>query len=503
MRRFATCAALLLLVAGCAVPAAVVQPGTETTFDVAVIGGTPEGVSAAVGAARQGKRVVLIEEEARLGGTMVLAGLNSVDLNRAPDGELLNGGIFAEWYRQVEGDSFDTGTAEQVFRDLVQTEPNITLWMGTKVTGVRSSSSRISGITVNRSGRSLTVRAERYIDSTEDADVAAAAGVQFTLGREDYTGRPDGQAVTLVFGLTGIDWERASAYLEGDGDPHTGATERSLWGYGDVMDRYVPVSPRIGMRGLNVGKQNDGSALVNALWIFGVDPLRAESRQEAIEVAQSELPAILAYIRRYCPGFETVELSGTASHLYVRETRHLAEALYMLTIDDVLENRDQPDAVAYGSYPVDIQASAPGEGVTIVGVPRRYAVPLRSLIPRSLENLLVASRSAGYSSLAHGSARTIPVGMAVAQAAGVAAAISIDQGVTLQALAADPTMVAAVQDALRAQGVTLAPFSEPSPLDGHPYADQIRQLRRRGLYAAGYENDYSLDRVKAMQYWAP
>lgn len=462
-------------------------------FEVVVLGGTPEGVAAAVAAAREGRRVLLAEPGGSLGGIMTRGGLNTVDLNRGPDWQLLNGGLFEEWYRRVEGDSFDVSTASRAFAALVGAERNITLWLNTGIGRPVVTDGQVRAVTLLTDRGPMPVRALRFIDATADAEVAAVAGVGFTVGRSDYVGRVQGQAVTLVFRLTGVNWGRAAAYLEADGDPASGSSARSLWGYSEIMYGYTSREPRVGVRGLNVGRQNDGSVLINALWVFGVNALDNGSLAEARRLAEAELPRLAEYIRRNCPGFEGAQLAGTADDLYVRESRHMSDALYQLTIDDVLENRDQPDAVAYGSYPVDIQAAVPGERVRIVGVPRRYAVPLRSLIPARHGNLAVASRSAGYTSLAHGSARTVPVGMAAAQAAGVAAAVSLEEGVSLPALALRPDLVARVQERLRAQGVRLAPFSEPSPLDGSPFAEHVRFFRRRGLVEAGYTNNYRLE----------
>src|SRR5690606_4508426 len=105
--------------------------------------------------------------------------------------------------------------------------------------------------------------------------------------------------------------------------------------------------------------------------------------------------------------------------LYVRETRHI-KAFYQLPISDVWENKDHWDSIAFGSYPVDMQATTPKGKDEIVVNPKQYAIPFRSLVPIGKENLLVASRSSGYSSLAAGSARIIPTGMSTGEAAGVA-----------------------------------------------------------------------------------
>ena len=85
---------------------------------------------------------------------------------------------------------------------------------------------------------------------------------------------------------------------------------------------------------------------------------------------------------------------------------------YRLNIVDLLENKDQWDRIAFGSYEGDIQPKDPNDGGTVVLDSYKYAIPFRSIVPQKVDGLLVVGRSASYDTLAHGSARVIPNGMA-------------------------------------------------------------------------------------------
>ena len=125
-----------------------------------------------------------------------------------------------------------------------------------------------------------------------------------------------------------------------------GADHKSAWGYTEEGFSYEPKDPMMRLRGFNAARQDNGNVLINALVIFGVDVLDPASKQEGIERAKKELEYIMPYVRENFVGFEEAELVGTAEQLYVRESRHIIGE-YQLTIDDVLENRDQWGSDSY------------------------------------------------------------------------------------------------------------------------------------------------------------
>ena len=528
------------------------QTKLKGSYDVVVVGGDPEGIAAAVAAARSGKKTLLVDTRPVLGGLMTRGWLNSIDMNYGPGREILNKGIFQEFFKGIEGDSFNVITATNVFHKMVNKEENLDVLPSVesvfpivsgevkpiiqpgqsvvkeqtagqyaglaggdkrkageaKSTGNRSDPLVMNGIQVRlNESQTKNISAGRVIDATQDADIAAAAGVPFTYGQEDYGNRGQVMAVTLIFKLEGIskaDWAKMMLHLnikrfkaavaaEDSIERHAGANLRSAWGFDAIMKDYKSNTLEVAMRGLNVGRQRDDSVLINALQIYGIDGLKYEDRQKARELAQKELPHIVQYMKEHIPGFTNARLAGAAPELYVRETRHI-QGLYRLTVDDVLENRDFPDRVAFGSYPIDIQATDPYFRGNVIGVPTQYAVPLRSIVPQKVENLLVVGRSASFDSLAHGSARVIPVGMATGQAAGVAAALSVESGSSFQKMAQDSHLIEQLQQRLGDQGVELKPFQVPAPPETRHWAyEGMKFMRRHGLAAGGYSNNYRLD----------
>lgn len=507
--------AMALLVSGCNKQIQDNTPDNDrtanqgtSTYPLIVVGGEPEGIAAAVSAARKGVKTLLIEDDAALGGLFTLGRLNFLDMNYGPEKELLTKGIFEEFYKEMDN-AFDIEEAKSYFLELVQKEDNITLLLNTAVIDPILEGNNIISIRVNERGTVKEYYGERIIDATADAELAAAAGVPYTIGAEDYGRKDSLMGVTLVFRVKDVNWPYVFLYNNFSrliskikpawGDPNAGATLKVAWGYGKQALEYAPQDKMMRFRGPNLARQKDGTVLINALLIFGVDGLDDESKKEGIERGKKEIPHILEFMRDNFPGFANVQLVDTAEQLYVRETRHI-RGEYRVTIDDVLENRDHWDRIAHGSYPVDIQPVAPDNLGNVIGKPAIYSIPFRSIVPLQVDNLLVVGRSASYDSLPHGSIRVVPVGMAVGEAAGAAAAYSLENNIIFREMSKSKEAISSLQERLKKQGAYLKEYEPPrtTVMDHWAYPG-LKAMRSLGLAAGGYGNNYRLE--DGIQYW--
>lgn len=504
-------------------------------FDVIVVGGDPEGIAAAIAAAREGCRTLLVDTRPVPGGLFTRGWLNTIDMNMGIDRRPLNGGIFAEIFRSLDDQSFDVAGMIKILEELIRKEKRLTYIRNARtvfpVVGAQTlplfrpgqtlhpdkivlpegciatlnpalpapnTPRTIEGIEIHTDrGLKLHVSGKMLIDATQDADIAAAAGADCIEYGVDTWGKPRNMAATLVFrikGISDIDWRNMCAGLSSKASGNLlGGKKRSIWGYGDIMRKYLPTNARIRARGLNLGRQNDGSVLVNALLVFATDGTDQNSRKEARKLAQNELPELEKFLRAKVPGMQDISISETAPEMYVRTSRQI-KTLYTLTIDDVLENRDFHDRIGFGSYPLDIQAQSSDHYGDVVGTPEQYALPLRCLVPEGFTNLLVVGRSAGFDSQAQSSARTVPVGIAAGQAAGVTAAQCIESGLAVDRTATEKNAISQIQQRLMRQGVHIWPNPAKRPdITRHPAYEGLRFMRRRGLASGGYRNNYGLD----------
>ncbi|MCQ4087527.1 FAD-dependent oxidoreductase [Saccharibacillus sp. JS10] len=472
-------------------------------YDVIVTGTDPEGIAAAVSAARNGLKVLLVDGHDRtmLGGLMTVGGLNMIDLNYSPkqpfilpqlrESRYLNRGIFQEWYDQFDGSAFDVKVAANVFYKMVKNEKNIDLLMETKqmspITATINERTAVTGLQLTlKDGTERKVSADAIIDATQNADVAAEAGAEFTLGRADIGDHNSVMASTLVFRMSGMTqeiWEKLGKHDD------TGIDRMSVWGYKEAKEYESSDPSKVKMRGLNIGRQNDGTILINSMLLFGIDPLDPKSIQEGIKTGTAEAPRIVDFLKKRFPEMATLQYDGVASELYLRESRHL-KAEYRLILADVMENRKHWDDIAYGSYPVDIQSTSDGRIGTVLMKPSQYGVPFRTLVPRTVDGLLVVGRSAGFDTVPHGSARTIPVGMATGQAAGAAVKFAKDTKMTLRELSGSETEIAALKKQLTKQGMDLSRpnLSEPEYMKSKDYPGMLVSANMY-LTSGGYDND--------------
>ena len=453
-------------------------------YDVVVVGAEPEAVAAAIAAAESGARTLLVSEAPRLGGLFVRGALNVLDLRVTPvDFQL---GIFDRWWRRNgRQHAFDVGEAERSFATML-TEAGVEVVLSSAPISPLMDHQRVLGVTIGEQ----RVVAAAVIDATEDADLAAAAGANFRFGFEEI-GWPVRMADTLVLRIDGVNWPALQLGASLRGRDYAYVDNHVAYGhFGGVPASYQPVEPGLRLRGLNIGRQGDGSVLINALLIYGIDPFDAASRAEGVARAQREAPRIVAYLAGEVPGFGRARLGGFADDLYVRQTRHtLTEC--RLTIDDVLDHRVDATDVAKGGYPLDVQTLQPSDTGFVFGLPDIYGGRLCMMVPLHVDGLWVVGRSAGYDPIAQSSARVVPFGMAMAEAAGVAAVQALAAGLSPRAFIAAEERLAAVRNELQLRGAALPNVAERRPAGPveHPNYVDYRTMLRWGLALGGYSNE--------------
>ena len=426
--------------------------------DVLVIGGTPAGVAAAVAAARRGENVTLVAQRSELGGVLTDAVMDQWDLNLAPSGVPVEGGIFNEIYAQL-GDAFTAADAADALADLIEAQPGIHTIFNARPVRVQASETaggvQVESVTFARpDAPDRTISAGEVIDATDDADVAALAGARYDVGRQD-TGIDDRmQAVTLMFTLDGVDWQQVARGYDVALDGPGGVVGRRAWGYGKLMDGYRPGSPDEVVRDLNLGREPDGSVSVNAIDVLGIDGRSAGDLARARAITEDDAPNLVAYLRSRLAGFRAARIGSYAPAVYVRETRHVL-GLSWLTAGDVWDGVLPADRIGLGSYPLDLHPVTITDRPAYAPVRHVYGVPFGALVPRGFTNLLLASPSISASHEAAGSARVIPTTIEEGEADGAAAALAIERHVSFSALDQTPGLIATLQDELRRAGAIL------------------------------------------------
>lgn len=141
---------------------------------------------------------------------------------------------------------------------------------------------------------------------------------------------------------------------------------------------------------------------------------------------------IVRFAKKYLPGFKNAYLQSTAPQVGVRETRRIMGD-YVLSTDDLLSLKEFPDRICRGCFKIDVH-NPTGTGIEQIEIPKgqSYTIPYRSLLVRGKDNLIMGCRAISSTHKAHSAIRVQPIVMAMGQAAGTAAALSVEKGANLR-----------------------------------------------------------------------
>jgi hypothetical protein len=307
-------------------------------------------------------------------------------------------------------------------------------------------SKRVEGVVFETKSGPVVLKARAIVDCTGDGDVAALAGAPYEIGR-DFDGAV--QPMTLMFRMVEFQRQGFERYVAEHPDDWRGV--HGLWN----LVRQATVAGELELPREDVlffGTPHEGEVSVNSTRVTRVLGTDVWDLSYAESVSRRQMRQIATFLRRYVPGFEDAYVVQSGVNVGVRETRRI-RGEYVLGAEDVLGCRKFPDAIARGTYPIDIH-SPTGKGTELRHLPygECYEIPLRCLVPERVDPLLVAGRCISGTHEAHSSYRVMPIAMATGQAAGVCAGIAARTGRAPRDVPAE-----AVQAELRAQGAILGP----------------------------------------------
>lgn len=388
----------------------------DYTCDVLVCGGGPAGICAAVSAARNGADTMLVERYGYLGG-MATAGLVFPLMTRFAGDERIIDGVFQEIIERLDAKGgyggpdrpamFDTEMLK-VVADEICIESGVRLLFHTMLCGAEIGNARIDRAVIHNKSGERGIRAGMYVDATGDADLAYLAGVPCEKGREgDHLTQP----MTLNFRMAGVDKSRmpdrntiTEFYLKARAEGRIDCPRNDVLWF---------VTPR------------EDEIHFNTTRIIRADATNAEDLTRAEIDSRRQVMQYVAFLKSDVPGFENAYLEMTAAQIGVRESRRIVGE-YVLTAEDLLSARKFDDCIARGSYNVDIHD--PDGGGTVIkrlAPGESYDIPYRSLVPKKIDNLLVAGRPISSTHEAHSAIRIMPIAAAIGEAAGAAAALCV------------------------------------------------------------------------------
>ena len=424
-------------------------------YDVAVVGGGPGGVPAAIAAARAGARTVLVERTAALGGAaasgLSILGFLDYSGNRALGGiaqEMMDrlaalGGAPGHFGCPVHN-SISPVAPDLVKIVLVQMcqEAGVDILFQQELLDVEvDETSTVRAVTVFGKLTKTRIAARVFIDGTGDGDLAYLAGVPFTSGQD---GTSTMQPSTLMFTVLGHDLERFWDFLDEHPD-EMGIKEEYARGYNVDFLRstrghcFIGLTDRVAAaraagtftiprnQFIYISTASEHTLAINTSRVTRIDASDSLQLSRGLQTGYGQVLELLEFLHTL-PGFEKAEISQIAPALGVRETRHF-QGEERLTMDLLYSDATSEHAIALSPYNIDIH-SGTGDGIDLHVVEKPFGIPFGCLLPAGVDGLLLSGRTISLDSTVFASARVMGTCMAVAHAAGLAAAISIHEDIS-------------------------------------------------------------------------
>jgi hypothetical protein len=436
--------------------------------DVLVVGSGPGGLAAALASARAGVATTLLERYGCFGGNMTQVGVEGLAWYRHPT-TIDSEGIGPEFEQRAitmgaampEPQSISHALDAEMFKyvaDVLVKEAGIHPMLHRQFVAPIMEGDTIKGVIVESKAGREAILAKRVIDATGDADIATRCGAPVHKAPREQM-----MAASVMFSMSGVNKTRFIEQVKADPQTYADWGGNGEWdietdGKEDAM--FSPFLRKPFKKALETGLLPPNLATIAGTWgtvtdqgdltylnlvhiagIDGTDP--DDLTRGEIEGRWQAVMAVEA-LKRFMPGCEDAKLRNFGMTLGVRDTRKI-DAAYNLTETDVREQGRFEDSI--GIFPEFID----GYGILILPTTGRYFhVPYRALLPRKIENLLVAGRAIGGDRISHAAVRNMMCCAVAGQGAGTAAAISVKTGQALDLLD-----VGLVQSELRRQGARI------------------------------------------------
>jgi ribulose 1,5-bisphosphate synthetase/thiazole synthase len=414
--------------------------------DVMVVGSGPAGLAAALGAAREGVKTMLVERYGCFGGVITQVGVEGIAWYRH-EGTIDSEGVGIEFEKrareiggprkepQSQSEALDADVFKYVADKLVQEAGVIPLLHCLVVEAVMEGDTIKGIITESKSGRQA-ILAKRVVDATGDADIACLAGAPYhKMSKDEIMG------VSVMFSCAGVKKERFLEYVKAN--PSTYGDWSKNWKMkttGKEDDLFSPyliepfnqaredgMIPRdltsIGGTWSTLTDAGEATNL-NMVYMFGYDCTDVWDLTKAEIEGRHQAMLAIEVLRKYVPGFENAKLRNFGMTLGARDSRKII-GRYNMTEHDVRNQARFEDSI--GIFPEFLD----GYGVVIIPTTGRYfQVPYGVMVPQKVGNLLVAGRCVAGDKISHAAIRSMMCCTVTGQGAGVAAAVSVKDDVT-------------------------------------------------------------------------
>ncbi|MCX6149269.1 MAG: FAD-dependent oxidoreductase [Ignavibacteriales bacterium] len=409
------------------------------SYDVVVVGAGIAGISAAVKSAREGASTLLIEHYGFVGG-MSTAGMVSPFMKHSINNESLVRGVFEDLEIEMQNMNgmIDNGFYANSFRSAafgLLEKAGVDIFLLSDITKVNRNNNKITSMEIVKSSEEIKIDGKIFIDTSGDAQLVYLGNFPWTKGDEKNGNL---QALTLFFRMGGIDIKKATNYVNEHREDFFNWVNYdfdfskiiSVAGYFSnvkkaILEKRLPEEIEYIFY---TTLPESGEASFNTSNILGLDGSTSYELTNAELKGRDQVYKIVLLLQKEIPGFENSYLLETAVQVGVRETRR-AIGDYIMNGDEIKHGAKFKDAIARGCYGIDIHGQK-GETSRLEEIPagQYYEIPLRSLIVKEAENLLVAGRCISATREAHSALRIMATSAATGEACGALASVAVKQG---------------------------------------------------------------------------
>jgi hypothetical protein len=425
-------------------------------YDVVVIGAGPGGLPAAIAAAREGSKVLMVERNSYIGGNAVSGLPLLAFLDKK--GRQVSAGIAQELVDKLVERKASFGhrvcpmhnSVTVIQPDILKIiafetckDAGVDILLHCETVSVDVENRRLKRVYVQGKGKLVAIESKVFIDATGDGDVAYLAGAAYEKGQ---AGSEELQPPTVMFTLGNVNHERFFDYLEENPDQLT---------YGDKIEcdegytaEYFRASKNhvfVGLRKLimelrakgecpierdtfiYINSPNDSQVYVNSTRHLNVDATNVFDITKAVIDGHIQIGKLVDMLKKHVPGFEQCYISNINPNLGVRETRRIM-GIKKLTVDKIINAEIPEDTIALGSYKIDIH-SGKNDSTIFTTLEEPFGISYGCLVCKDIDGLMMSGRCISVDAEVLGSTRVMPTCMSIGEAAGVGAALAVKNNI--------------------------------------------------------------------------
>ncbi|ACL77216.1 FAD-dependent oxidoreductase [Ruminiclostridium cellulolyticum] len=463
--------------------------GTDI-YDIAVVGDGIDGISAALGAAGVGAKTILICSDKELGSQIGESFNTSWSPDVTPTGNNVSSDIFKE-IRYKSGEGINIGNYLKTIKEMVSEKKNLDVMYESQITDMGVQSGQVQNIQFDTPKGKRTVKAKQYIDATNDGEILKRANVPYSVGYSDIGIKQLFPPIYLNFMVSGVDYKEIEKLMK----------EQKML-VNSILKQYNTSNSNVSVSGFNISDQGNSKVLIEGITVKNVDLQNEKKIQEYYNIASKECMDLFQFLKLNLEPFKDAGGFSVAAQ-FVKPSAYHFKGLYNLTLGDILTGKRFSDRISTASRPVTMTMED-GNGYILCN-PKIFYIPLRSIIPQGLTNVLMTGDKISCSSLVQSAINSNSSKSGSGYAAGIISAYSISKSIDIPHIVEDYNLdtQAELEKVLRKKGIFMSDITEDltsiTENWSYPYAEKLINI---GLLSAGITNDMKFNKKAKSQDFA-